>query len=217
MRFTSRVFDDLAIWMLSVGVIIGLVFPPALVVFGVPRAIAISPFFFGVCLLAGVAVAGINIVLTRVVVMPRLRALVAGMRQVEDDIKDATFTGDWSRCDPDTCRLPVDSDDVIGESAAGFNRLIYALTRSHEVETRVTEFTATMSTQLELAPLCTGALASFLAATNAAAGAVLADVGGKLSVLATFGVVEAGALCENDHVRLVMQTASQRTSSYLKA
>ena len=95
---------------------------------------------------------------------------------------------------------------MIGESSAGFNRLIYALTRSHEVESRVADFTATMSTQLELKPLCDGALASFLAATEAAAGAVLADVGGQLSVLATFGMVEAGALCENDHVRLAMQT-----------
>lgn len=116
MRLTRRVFLDLAIWMISVGLVIGVVFPPALVVFGVPREIAFTPFFFVVCLLAGTIMAGINILLTRVVILPRLRALADGMRLVESVVDEAVFTGDWSGCDPESCQLVVDSDDVIGES-----------------------------------------------------------------------------------------------------
>lgn len=149
---------------------------------------------------------GVNILLTRVVVVPRLRALVDGMHLVESVVEEATFSGDWSRCDPERCQLPVDSDDVIGESAAAFNRLIIALKYSHDVEDSVTEFTETMTSQLDLKPLCDGALAGFMKATNASAGAILGDVGGELSVLASFGIVETEGLCENDHVHRALQT-----------
>jgi diguanylate cyclase (GGDEF)-like protein len=206
MRLTRRVFDDLAIWMVGVGVVIGIVFPPMMVVFGVPREIAITPFFYFVCLLAGILVGGINVQLTRVVVMPRLRALVDGMQMVQTVIEEATFTGDWSRCDPQSCQLPVDSDDIIGESAAAFNHLMIALKYSHDIEDSVAEFTKTMTSQLELGPLCDGALSGFMAATNARAGAILGDVGGELSVLASFGIVETARLCANDHVRRALQT-----------
>lgn len=206
MRLTRRVFNDLAIWMIGVGLVIGIVFPPMLVVFGVPREIALSPFFFLLCLLAGMVVGGINILLTRVVVMPRLQALVDGMQLVETVIEEATFTGDWSRCDPERCKLPVDSDDVIGESAAAFNHLTLALKYSHDIEDSVAEFTKTMTNQLELKPLCEGALSGFMAATNATAGAILGDVGGELSILASFGIVEPEGLCQNDHVRLALGT-----------
>ncbi len=205
-RLTRSVFDDLSIWMISVGVVIGAVFPPMLVGFGVPREIVLTPFFFSVCLLAGIVVGGINIRLMRVVVMPRLRALVDGMHMIESVVEQATYTGDWTDCDPESCQLPVDSNDVIGESASAFNRLIRVLQHSHEVEERVGDFSKTMTSQLELSPLCNGALRGFIAATKATAGAIVADVGGELSVLASFGIAEAESLCENDHVRLALHT-----------
>ena len=206
MRLTRSVFDDLSIWMISVGVIIGAVFPPMLVGFGVPREIVITPFFFGVCLLAGIVVGGVNIRLMRVVVMPRMRALVDSMQLIQSVVENATYTGDWTDCDPESCQLPVDSNDVIGESASAFNHLIRVLQHSHEVEDRVADFSKTMTSQLELGPLCNGALSGFIAATSATAGAIVADVGGELSVLASFGIVEAESLCENDQVRLALRT-----------
>ncbi len=142
----------------------------------------------------------------RVVVMPRLRALVDGMRMIESVVESATYTGDWTDCDPESCQLPVDSDDVIGESASAFNHLIRVLQHSHEVEERVGEFSKTMTSQLELGPLCNGALSGFIAATSATAGAILADVGGELSVLASFGIVGSEGLCENDQVRMALRT-----------
>ena len=205
-RLTRSVFDDLAIWMTGVGIIIGAAFPPMLVVFGVPAEIVLTPFFFAVCLFAGIVVGAVNIRLVRVVVIPRLRALVDGMRMIQSVVQSATYTGDWTDCDPEGCQLPVDSDDVIGESAAAFNHLIRVLQHSHEVEERVGEFSKTMTSQLELGPLCNGALSGFVAATSATAGAIVADMGGELSVLASFGIVGAESLCENDHVRLALRT-----------
>ena len=205
-RLTRSVFDDLAIWMIGIGIVIGAVFPPMLVGFGVPAEIVLTPFFFGVCLLAGIVVGGVNIWLMRVVVMPRLRALVDGMRKIQSVVESATYTGDWSDCDPQSCQLPVDSNDVIGESADAFNHLIRVLQHSHEVEERVGEFSKTMTSQLELGPLCNGALSGFIAATGATAGAIVADVGGELSVLASFGIVGPESLCENDQIRMALRT-----------
>jgi diguanylate cyclase (GGDEF)-like protein len=200
MRLTRRVFVDLAIWMICAGLIIGVVFPPVLVMFGVPADIVLTPFFFSVCLLAGAVVGGINILLARLVVLPRLETLVAGMRKVESVIEEATFTGDWSGCDPEACQVPVDSDDLIGESAAAFNGLIDALKTSHDVEDSVDEFTRTMTSQLELEPLCEAAMRDFLEATNSSAGAILAVVGGELAVLESFGIGDVESLPENDHI-----------------
>ena len=206
MRLTRRVFDDLAIWMIGIGLIIGVVFPPMLVLFGVPREIALTPFFFIVCLIAGTTVGGINILLVRLVVMPRLNTLVDGMRLVQSVLEEAAFTGDWSGCDPKRCELPVDSDDVIGESAIAFNHLISALKFSHDIEESVSDFSKAMTSQLELKPLCDGALRGFLAATDASAGAILAVVGGELSVLASLGIADATRLQDNDHVMLALHS-----------
>ena len=206
MRLTRRVFDDLAIWMIGIGLVIGIVFPPMLVMFGVPREIVLTPFFFVVCLIAGMTVGGINILLVRLVVLPRLNTLVDGMRLVQSVLEEAAFTGDWSGCDPKRCELPVDSDDVIGESAAAFNHLISALKFSHDIEESVSDFSKAMTSQLELKPLCDGALRGFLAATDASAGAILAVVGGELSVLASLGIADTTRLQDNDHVMLALHS-----------
>ncbi len=206
MRLTRRVFVDLAIWMICAGLMIGVVFPPVLVAFGVPADIVMTPFFFVVCLVAGAIVGGINIMLARLVVLPRLRVLVGGMRKVESVIEEATFSGDWSGCDPETCQVPVDSDDIIGESALAFNSLIDALKTSHDVEDSVDEFTRTMTSQLELEPLCEAALRDFLEATHSDAGAILAVVGGELAVLESFGITDVENLSKNDHILHALRT-----------
>ncbi len=97
LRLTRSVFDDLAIWMIGVGVIIGAIFPPMLVGLGVPREIVLTPFFFGICLIAGIVVGGVNIRLMRVVVMPRLRALVDGMRLIQSVVESAKPTQEIGR------------------------------------------------------------------------------------------------------------------------
>lgn len=212
MRLTRRAFDDLAIWMIATGLLIGVVFPPVLVMFGVPADIVFKPFFFIVCLIAGAIVGGINIMLARLVVLPRLRALVGGMRKVETVIEEATFSGDWSGCDPEACQVPVDSDDIIGESASAFNSLIEALKTSHDVEDSVEEFTRTMTSQLELEPLCEAALRDFLEATGSNAGAILAVVGGELAVLESFGITDVESLPQNDHI---LQALRSRQPIYI--
>jgi HAMP domain-containing protein len=134
-RLTSRVFTDLAIWMVGFGLLIGLVFPPFCLLLGLPEARILTPLFFASTLAAGLVVGAVNFGLSRVVVGRRLRLLAARMETVEDQLSKAVFSHDWSGCDPQSCALVVDSDDEVGASASAFNRLIGTLARSHAIET----------------------------------------------------------------------------------
>ncbi len=46
MRITKKIFNDLAIWMIGFGILIGIVFPFFTRLFGVKPEIAYSPGFF---------------------------------------------------------------------------------------------------------------------------------------------------------------------------
>jgi diguanylate cyclase (GGDEF)-like protein len=133
MKLTRKAFWDLAIFMVGFGLLVGVVFPPFVVVFGMPASKALTPEFFTCTLIAGFSVGAFNYALARGVVGRRIRVLSERMRYVDDTIRGATLSGDWSVCDPATCRLPVDSDDELGDAARAFNGLIEALDRSHNV------------------------------------------------------------------------------------
>ena len=91
-----------------------------------------------------------NFELARLVVGRRVRLLAERMWTVENQLAEATFSHDWSGCDPERCALPVDSDDEIGMSAAAFNSLIRTLARSHVVGDATRDFSAVLSREFEL-------------------------------------------------------------------
>ena len=133
-RLTNRVFTDLAIWMTSFGLLIGVVFPFFCALLGLPQDQVFTPLFFMTTLLAGMIVGGVNYALARVVVGSRLKQLASHMARVQKQLQASTRTGDWSGCNPMECALPLDSADEFGTSAAAFNSLITTLARSHTLE-----------------------------------------------------------------------------------
>ncbi len=206
MRLTRRVFDDLAIWMTGFGLLVGAVFPLAVVAMGMPHEAAMAPGFVGMCLLAGATVGLANILIARAVVLPRVRGLADAMERVEAGVVSATLSGDWSRCDPERCTIPVDSDDAIGQAAAAHNGLVQALSHSHEVEERVDRFAEAMSSQLELAPLCVAAVQGFLTHVGADAVAILVLRAGTLEVVASHGISDPDRLVTDDRSQRAMAT-----------
>ena len=116
-RLTRSVMMDLRLWMVGFGLLIGVVFPPVVVLLGVPRGIAIRPAFFAVTVLAGLVVAQVNYFLAHGVVGVRVSSLARGMRRVENTLLEASVRGDWSGCDPESCKVPIDSNDELGEVA----------------------------------------------------------------------------------------------------
>ena len=120
MRITKKVFNDLAIWMIGFGIIIGIVFPFFVRLFSVPTEIALSWKFFTACIAAGAIVGTVNIVLSRLVVAKRLKLLTSRMQKVQGILMSAAKGGDLSECSPEKCHILVDSKDEIGQSAHAF-------------------------------------------------------------------------------------------------
>lgn len=130
MRITSKVFWDLALLMGGFGLAMGLVFPPFVVLLGMPADRAFSGQFFASTVAAGLIVGGVNYALSRTIVGGRLRQLAGGMRAVEaclDGGEEALMEH----------RLHVDSSDELGDCARSFNNLVGALDRSRAEERRL--------------------------------------------------------------------------------
>ncbi len=205
-RLTAGVFYDLAIWMAGFGVLIGIIFPFFMVIIGIPPASVLTGAFFAACIAAGLIVGAVNFLVARGVVGSRLRNLTDRMRFVSRTIQASAHTGDWSGCDPETCRVPEDSSDDLGDAAAAFNRLTEALATSHRLETAMKEFSRAIARNLELDALTEHALRCFLQYTHAAGGAVIVDLDGDLVVKAHAGMGNPDALVTSEPVRRALRT-----------
>src|SRR5688572_33309382 len=95
-RLTSRVFWDMAIYMVGLGLVMGVIFPPFVVLLGVPDTIAGRPVFRLACLSAGFLVGAMNYALVKGVVGGRMEILRGHLRAATDSITSATRSGDWS-------------------------------------------------------------------------------------------------------------------------
>src|SRR4051795_11945056 len=131
-RLTSRVFWDMAIYMVGLGLVVGLIFPPFAVLLGVPDTITARPVFRTACLMAGFMVGAMNYALCRGVVGGRMEALGGHLRSATSSITSATRTGDWSEAVFE--RIAVDSDDQIGEAGRAFNSLLGAVEGRKDLE-----------------------------------------------------------------------------------
>jgi diguanylate cyclase (GGDEF)-like protein len=134
-RLTTRVFWDMAIYMVGLGLMVGVIFPPFAVLLGVPDTIAGRPIFRSACLLAGFMVGAMNYALCRGVVGGRMEALGGHLRSATGVITSATSSGDWSEAVFE--RITVDSSDQIGEAAEAFNSLIGAVEGRKDLENRL--------------------------------------------------------------------------------
>lgn len=205
-RLTRKVFTDLAIWMIGLGLIMGIVFPFFVVMMGVQTEQALTPWFFAATMTAGFIVGGANIWLARKVVGSRLRILADRMRLIESNLMLFSRTGDTSKCTPETCFITVDSEDEIGESAKAFNYLIEALAASHINDAADRSFSAMLASQLDLGTLVNEALQQLLQHTGADAGAILIAAEGQMNIAVSQGIRTPDSLKNSDHVRRALQT-----------
>jgi diguanylate cyclase (GGDEF)-like protein/PAS domain S-box-containing protein len=124
-RLTRRVFWDLAVYMVGLGLVVGAIFPFFAMAMGIDSRQATRPTFVGACLTAGFLVGAASYGLCRAVVGGRLAVLSTHLNAVSGAVAQAFRTGDWSGSRSD--RIDVDSDDELGETARAFNRLIDTL------------------------------------------------------------------------------------------
>lgn len=205
-RLTRRVFRDLAIWMMALGFLMGVVFPFFVIAFGVPSRYVLTPLFFAATVSAGLVVGASNQWLSRAVVGSRLRFMRSRMTKVEHNLRETIYSDDPTACTPESCSIPVDSDDEIGEAAASFNRLVEALATSHQVTDISRRFATTLSSHIELGPLGDAALRDVQTAGGFAAAALCIVRDGKMVTAAANGFSDASAVATSEPVLRAYRT-----------
>jgi diguanylate cyclase (GGDEF)-like protein len=199
-RLTTRVFTDLAIWMIGLGLVMGIVFPFFVMAFGVPSTYVLTGGFFAATIGAGLVVGAANHLLSRIVVGSRLRLMGSKMSKVEATLRDATASDDTDACTPEKCSIVVDSDDEIGDAAASFNHLVEALAESQRATRLASRFATTLASHIELTPLVEAALGVLHEAGAHAASALCIVRDGELVTIASNGIAEPAALAQSELV-----------------
>jgi diguanylate cyclase (GGDEF)-like protein len=205
-RLTTRVFTDLALWMMGLGLAMGAVFPFFVMALGVPSRYVLNPLFFVATIGAGLVVGASNQFLSRLVVGSRLQFMRSRMSTVEQNLRSSLYEADAGACTPESCSIPVDSDDEIGAAAASFNRLVDALASSHRVTDVSRAFATTLTARVELEPLGLDALRCIQEAADLAAAALCVDRDGSLEVVAANGLTEPDRLAGSDPVQRAHRT-----------
>jgi hypothetical protein len=148
-RPTGKVLVDLRWWMVAFGLDIGVAFPFVVVLLGVPRT---SPCAWCSSPPPWPRVSSWPPSTTaQSVIGVCLRVLAAGTQRVETSLIDASYSGYWSACDPQSCQVPVDSADDLGTFAESFNHVVDALAASHRVSDPVGALSQALTAHLALA------------------------------------------------------------------
>ncbi len=209
-RLTRKVFTDLAIYMIGFGVLIGVLFPLFLLAAGVEAGLALAPWFFLLCILAGILVGLANILLARGIVGARIEELASRMRYISTHLRNDKHEDIVKNCKPEECLVRVDSEDVLGESASTYNVLVESLFSSIKSELMVREFTSMLSLRLELGDLAASVLPTLLATTEAESGAIVMERDGELFVVAAHRVNNPESLVSNDVVLEAMKVRRRK-------
>ena len=207
---SKHVFRALAWGMVSMGILMGAIFPWAALQMGVSAELALSATFIGTTLTAGLIVGGLNFALASRIVRPRLRRLSGRMRKVRSAMDQATYSGDWSECDPAVCRLEEQAEDELGEVANSYNALLQALHSAHRVEERIQNFNNTLSSQLDLSDLSDQALTLLMEHSDADGGAIILEKQGDWTIPASKGLIEPEALLKSPALQAAHEQASVR-------
>lgn len=208
-RITRKVFTDLSIFMIGLGLLIGVVFPFFVSWMGIPREYVFKPWFFVACITAGIVVGALNISLARAIVGSRLKLLGDRMHYVDKNLKAIKAGQKNAACDAEQCKITIDSEDEIGESAQSFNNLVETLFTSMETENALSEFTHLLGSQLAVRDLTEKALQQLMEHTHSAAGAIIIENDASLEVAVSQGIRDVNTLLESDHVKSALRSESR--------
>jgi diguanylate cyclase (GGDEF)-like protein len=200
MRITTKIFDDLAIFMVALGVLIGLIFPFFSLLLGVSKEIAIRPTYFFACIIAGILLGLMNITIARVIIGGPMKQLSHKMRHVQTILVDKKNGISEQICTPENCFIYVESKDELGESADAFNSLVVTLSEVLETNAEINAFSDILTSNLELEILAQEALAQLIKNSEASGGAILIEKNGELEVIASIAIRNSKTLGSNERV-----------------
>jgi diguanylate cyclase (GGDEF)-like protein len=196
--------------MIGFGVIIGVFFPVFLNFIGVPSSISFAPWFFLLCVAAGITVGVVNITLARNVVGARLGLLARKMGYISDRLMNDKHEDILKNCDTKDCLIEVDSTDVLGESAKSYNALVNSLFASIKSEQTVRDFNAMLALRLELDDLAQTTLPALFNYTSTEAGAIIMEREGDYFVIASHRILEPENIIKGDSVKEALKLGKRR-------
>lgn len=208
---TKKVFLDLCIFMIILGIIVGLIFPFYALMMGIPRSYVITPLYFLSSVAAGIFVGIFNYVLAKIIVGKRVRILADRMNKVKDIISERNESASYIDCDDASCKIDVDSEDELGEAAIAFNALVSSLSVSYKTENSLKKFNKTISSRLELNLLCEAALNQIVEHSNSAGGMVIVDQQGALEIVAHRGIKENKDILDHEIIWRVLKTTKMES------
>ncbi|EQD28665.1 diguanylate cyclase, partial [mine drainage metagenome] len=137
---------------------------------------------------------GAGWLLARQVIGRRVTGFAARTAWVAQVLAQATYSGDWSECDPQECLLPVDSADQFGELATSFNNLLGALVELHSVQDQLSALSQGLLEQSGLNALSGWGLNQIRQSVGATAGAVIMAQNGSRRTVASYGLADPDRL-----------------------
>jgi two-component system, cell cycle response regulator len=212
MRITKKVFSDLAIFMISFGVIMGIVFPFFVYAMGIPGEMVLKPSFFIYCILAGITVGFINIILARSIVGKKLILIAHRMRAIEADLASNKYSANTDNIAD--YLIDDDSEDEIGEASDAYNNLVRSLSKSLYIENTVKSFNEMLSSTLELEALSRQALHQLIIHMSANGGAIFVEKSGELVLVSSESIRDPEPIADSDIVWRALKT-NQRQHVYL--
>lgn len=205
-RITKSIFWDQFIFMQSVGVLIGLVFPHFLVWEGFPAEQVLTWEFNIISQIAGQVVGLISFLLISTVIRPHLKLLSEKMEEIADGLKNMDFLEQDKDCEEEFCGIEVDSDDEVGKTANAYNKMLQALIQSNEIEVVYNKFSKIISENLELKSLIDETMQLLVESTHVEAAAVMVVNNAELQLVSSLGISDASTLTEHDLVQKAAET-----------
>lgn len=187
-RLTSKVFIDLGIWMGLFGAIIGILFPLSMIWVGIPSRFVDNPLFYVFTIGAGLLVGFVNFGLSRLVVGSMIHHLSTKMSEVTHAISLATYTGDWTQCNPKDCQIEIISKDELGAAAKAYNDLLFSLERSKTVQGSMTAIISSLTQHITIETLTKAALDDLVNYLGVSGGVFLIVKEGELETVASLRV-----------------------------
>lgn len=216
MRITNKIFDDLAIFMVGLGVAVGVIFPFFSLLLGVPSEIALRPIYFLACIVAGVILALMNIIIARLIIGSPMRKLSLQMRHVQTILLNKKNGVSNEICTPENCFIEVESKDELGESADAFNNLVATLSEVLQTNTEINEFSGMLTSHLELEDLANETLGQLIQNTEAHGGAILIERNGAMEVIASKALKMPKRLENNERIMRLYKECQRQIIDFPK-
>ena len=148
--------------------------------------------------------------LARNVVGKRISVLVEKMRYISNHLSNDSHDDIVRNCETEKCIIPVDSSDVLGESAQSYNNLVNSLFASIKSELMVREFTSMLTLRLELEDLAQATLPALFEATATEAGAIIMEREGELVIITSHRISDPAKMTKNDVVAEVLKNGKRK-------